>query len=60
MTCGRGCVVEYRESKSVTFVDSNKLKDQQLSFYTYAENYVKTQIFVLKRHHYVTPDELLI
>ena len=38
----------------------NKLKVQKLSFYTYAENDMKTQIFVLKRHHYVTPDELLL
>lgn len=37
----------------------NKLKEQQLSFYTYSENDVKTQIYVLKRHHYVTPEELL-
>lgn len=36
-----------------------KLKDQQHSFYTYSENEVKTQIFVLKRHHFVTPEILI-
>ena len=39
----------------VCYIYMYKLKDQQLSFYTYAENDVKTKMFVLKRHHFVTP-----
>lgn len=30
-----------------------------MSFFTFSENEIKAQIFVLKRHHYVKPEALL-
>ena len=36
-----------------------KLKEQKMSYFTYSESEDKTQIFVLKRHHFVTVDALL-
>lgn len=36
-----------------------KLKEQKLSYYTYSENDTKTQIYVLKKHHFVNPEDLL-
>ena len=36
-----------------------KLKEQKMSYFTYSENEDKTQIFVLKRHYFVSVDYLL-